>query len=417
MRYRPVNGPGCTMSIVITGAGCVSPLGLTAADTWQAMRNGVCAIQTLELESVIKLSTPVAAQVKGYDPEDHFTSKELMSLDRSTQFVLTATKEAVTQAGLSLDDAALRQRTGVIIGSANGAESTRETLFAVYHQAKNRSPVFSPHSIPRLMFSAPSAQISMYFGLQGPAFAVSSACASANHALIQACGLLTSGLADVVIAGATEASITPGCIRAWESLHALSPDTCRPFCKYRSGLVMGEGAGVFVLERQTDAVARGATVLATLAGFGMSSDAGHPMRPDAGGMLRAMRQATEMADILPQELDYINAHGTGTLLNDTAEANAIAALLGSHTGRTAVSSTKSAHGHLLGAAGAVELIAVLGAFRDAVIPPTLNMKERDVECDINIICQPEKRQLSTALSSSFAFGGMNAVLALRNGTN
>ncbi|OON34731.1 hypothetical protein BTJ39_23260 [Izhakiella australiensis] len=405
------------MSIVITGAGCVSPLGLTTAETWQAMRDGVCAIHPLKLESAIDLSTPVAAQVKGYDPEQHFTRKELMSLDRSTQFALMAAKEAVAQARLSFDDVTLRQRTGVIIGSANGAESTRETLFAVYHQAKNRSPIFSPLSVPRLMFNAPSAQISMFFGLQGPAFAVSSACASANHALIQAAGLLTAGLADIVIVGATEASITPGFIRAWESLRALSSDTCRPFCTTRSGLVIGEGAGVFVLERETDAAARGATILARLAGFGMSSDAGHLTQPNAEGMLRAMQQATEMADISPQELDYINAHGTGTRLNDVTEAKAIVALLGSHAERAAVSSTKSAHGHLMGAAGAVELIAVLGALNEGVIPPTLNMQQRDVECNINIICQPEKRVLKTALSNSFAFGGMNAVLALRYAAN
>lgn len=402
------------MSIVITGAGCVSPLGLGADKTWQSMRDGVCAIRPLKLESAINLNTPVAAQVDDYDEEQYFTRKELMSLDRSTQFALTAAKEAVLQSGLSFDDAALRQRTGVIIGSANGAESTREMLFAVYHQAENRSPVFSPLSVPRLMFNAPPAQISMLFGLQGPAFTVSSACASANHALIQAAGLLTAGLADVVIAGATEASITPGFIRAWESLRALSSDTCRPFCMTRSGLVLGEGAGIFVLEREADARSRGATVLAKLAGFGMSSDAGHLTQPDAEGMLRAMQQAIGMAEIAPQELDYINAHGTGTRLNDMTESKAIIGLLGSHAEQVAVSSTKSSHGHLMGAAGAIELIASLGALRDGIVPPTLNMQQPDAECNINIICQPEKRAVKTTLSNSFAFGGMNAVLALRS---
>lgn len=402
------------MNVVITGAGCVSPLGLTAVASWQAMREGTCAIHPLALESGIKLSTPVAAQVKGYEPEQHFTKKELLSLDRSTQFALTAAREAIAQSGLRFDDATLRQRTGVIIGSANGAENTREELFAIYHQTESRSPVFSPLSVPRLMFNASSSHISMRYGLQGPAYAVSSACASANHAFIQAAGLITSGLADVVIAGATEASITPGFIRAWESMRALSSDTCRPFCSTRSGLVLGEGAGVFVLEREKNARERGAKVLAKLAGFGMSSDAGHLTQPSEEGMVRAMRQATEMADIPVQELDYINAHGTGTRLNDVAEAKAIMALLGNHVKEVAVSSTKSAHGHLMGAAGAVELIAVLGALSEGVIPPTLNMQQRDAECGINVICQPEKRDVKTAISSSFAFGGMNAVLALKS---
>lgn len=404
------------MSIVITGAGCVSPLGLTAQTTWQAMRDGVCAIDTLSLESSIHLNTRIAAQVRDYNPDAFFTPKERQQFDRVTQFALIAAKEAVQQSGLNVDDAGLKQRTGVVIGSANGAEHTRETLFALYHQAKNRAPVFSPLSIPRLMFSAPSAQISMHFGFQGPAFTVSSACASANHALIQAAGLLTAGLADVVVAGATEASITPGCLRAWEFLRAMSSDTCRPFCATRSGMVMGEGSGVFVLEREADARARGATILAKLSGFGMCSDAGHLTQPDASGMLRAMQHACAMAGIEPQTLDYINAHGTGTRLNDITETRAITMLLGEEAGRMAVSSTKSAHGHLMGAAGAVELIAVLGAFHDGVVPPTLNMQQRDAECDINVVCHAEKRAIHTALSNSFAFGGMNAVLALRSAT-
>ena len=243
---------------------------------------------------------------------------------------------------------------------------------------------------------------------------MASACASSNHAIAQALLLLQTGAADVALAGGAEACITLGSVKAWEAMRVLADDTCRPFSKGRRGLVLGEGAGVFVLETLAHAQARGAVILAELAGAGMSADAADIVMPDASGAARAMRAALAQAGLAPQDVGYINAHGTGTQVNDPTETRAIKAVFGDHAQRLAVSSTKSMHGHALGAGGAIELVAVIGALRDGVLPPTINYLGPDPECDLDVVPNESRdRPVSAALSNSFAFGGLNAVLALR----
>jgi nodulation protein E len=265
-----------------------------------------------------------------------------------------------------------------------------------------------------VMTNASASQISIAYGLRGPTFAVASACASANHAIIQAAQMIRYGMADVAIAGGTEACLTYGALRAWEAMRVLADDTCRPFSINRRGLVLGEGAGIFVLESMEHAQARGAVILAELAGVGMTADASDIVMPNATGAAAAMTQAMADADLAPQDVDYINAHGTGTQANDSTETRAIRLAFGAHADRLAVSSTKSMHGHALGASGALELVAVVGALRDGVVPPTANLDEVDPACDLDYVPNVGREMpVRAALSNSFAFGGLNAVLALK----
>lgn len=355
---------------------------------------------------------PIAAEVKGFEPAAYFNEKRLPLLDPVAQYALVAAREAVAQAGLDFSNQALAERTAVVVGTGAGGESTHdESSRRLYGEGQ---PRVHPFSIVRSMFSASTSQICLEFGLRGPAFAVSSACASSNHALAQACMLLRAGEADVALAGGSEACITLGVVKAWEAMRVMADDTCRPFSKQRRGLVLGEGAGIFVLETLEHAQRRGATILAEFAGAGMSSDATDIVQPDAEGAARAMRAALRQAGLSPQDVDYINAHGTGTPINDVTETRAIRAVFGDHAGQLAVSSTKAMHGHALGAAGAIELVAVLGALRDSVLPPTINYLDPDPACDLDVVPNVARsRPVRAALSNSFAFGGLNAVLALR----
>jgi nodulation protein E len=264
------------------------------------------------------------------------------------------------------------------------------------------------------MTNASASHISIAWGLRGPTFAVASACASANHAIIQAAQMIRWGLADVAITGGTEACLTYGALKAWEAMRVLADDTCRPFSINRRGLVLGEGAGIFVLESMEHAQARGATILAELAGSGMTADATDIVMPSADGAAAAMRQALDDAGLAAQDVDYVNAHGTGTQANDVTESRAIRLAFGAQAERLAVSSTKSMHGHALGASGALELVAVIGALRDSVVPPTANLDQVDPACDLDYVPNVGRPMpVRAALSNSFAFGGLNAVLALR----
>jgi nodulation protein E len=265
------------------------------------------------------------------------------------------------------------------------------------------------------MTNASASQISIAYGLRGPTFAVCSACASANHAIIQAAQMIRYGMADVAITGATEACLTYGALRSWEAMRVLADDTCRPFSANRRGLVLGEGAAIFVLELLEHAQARGATILAEVAGFGMTADATDIVMPSAEGSSAAMSQAMADAGLAPQDVDYINAHGTGTQANDVTESRAIRIAFGAHADRLAVSSTKSMHGHALGASGALELVAVVGAMRDSVVPPTANLDKVDPACDLDYVPNVARPMpVRAALSNSFAFGGLNAVLAIKH---
>ena len=400
--------------VVITGMGAICALGHDARSMWQGMREGRGAIAPLAgFEDHADLRVRVAAQVRDYDPLAHFDEKKLLLLDRVSQFALIAAREAVAQSGLDFaTDEALRARTACIVGTGTGGEQTNDE--ASRRLYKEGNPRLHPFSIVRRMVNAPASQVSIAFGAGGPSFAVSSACASANHALAQAFGLVRSGTCDVALAGGTEACITLGVLRAWEAMRVLADDTCRPFCKQRRGLVLAEGAGMFVLEDFDHARARGAEILAEFAGAGMSADAGDIVLPSDAGAARAIRSALDDARLNASDVDYINAHGTGTPANDPTETRAIRKVFGEHAGSLAVSSTKSMHGHALGAAGALELVAAIGSLRDQVVPPTANFLDPDPECDLDYVPNtPREREVRAVLSNAFAFGGLNAVVALR----
>lgn len=397
--------------IAITGMGAISPLGMDAGALWRGMRDGHSAIAPLVPpagESGLRMK--VAAQVRGFDPSTHFPPAQLTLLDRVSQFALLAAAEAITQSGLAFDDG-YAGRAAVVIGTGVGGECARdEQSRRLYRDNAER---VHPMSIVRVMPSAPASHVGMQFGLKGPAFAVSSACASSNHAIVQAALMLRHGLADVAIAGGTEACFSLSGIRAWEAMRVVADDTCRPFSAQRRGLVLGEGAGMFVLEDMDRARMRGADILAELAGFGMSADAGDIVAPSADGAAEALRLALLDARLAPGDVDYINAHGTGTPLNDPTESRAIHIVFGDHARQLAVSSTKGVHGHALGAAGALELVAAIGALREQVVPPTANFLAPDPACDLDYVPNtPREARVRAALSNSFAFGGLNAVLAL-----
>lgn len=397
--------------VVITGMGCVSALGNSAADTWAGMREGRAGIGPLTGLGDPTLRTTIAAQARHFVASEHFDDKRLVLLDPVSQYALVAAREAVAQAGIAFTPEAA-ERAAVIIGTGIGGASTQDQMARRLYAEGN--PRVHPMAIVRVMPNAPASQISLEFGLRGPVFAVASACASSNHALGQALMLLQTGNADVALAGGVEACITLGTVKAWEAMRVMADDTCRPFSKGRRGLVLGEGGGVFVLETLEHAQARGATILAEFVGAGMSADAADIVMPDASGAARAMRAALLQGGLAPEDVDYINAHGTGTQANDPTETRAIRALFGPHADQLAVSSTKSMHGHALGGGGAIELVAVIGALREGVVPPTINYLGPDPECDLNVVPNTaQQRPVRAALSNSFAFGGLNAVLALR----
>ncbi len=398
--------------VVITGVGAICALGHDARTVWQGMRDGRCAIAPLAGFETQDMRVKVAAQVRDYDPATHFDPKKLILLDRVSQFALVVAREAVAQSALDFAQGDLRQRSGCVIGTGTGGEVTNDECSKRLYGEGN--PRLHPLSIVRRMMSAPASQVSIEFGITGPSFAVSSACASANHAFAQAFALVRAGVIDVALAGGTEACLTLGVLRAWEAMRVLADDTCRPFCKQRRGLVLGEGAGMIVLEDFDHARARGADILAEFAGAGMSADAGDIVMPSDVGASRAMTAALRDAQLSATDIDYINAHGTATPANDPTETRAIHAALGNHAAKVAVSSTKSVHGHALGAAGALEIVAVLGALRDGVIPPTANFIDPDPECDLDYVPNAAREApVRAVLSNAFAFGGLNAVVALK----
>ncbi len=398
--------------VVITGIGAVTPLGLNATDTWSALREGRVAIGPLESFPREGLRYGIAAEVRGFDPAAHFDDKKLVQYDRFTQFALVAAREAIKQAGIDFAADGLGEDTAVIIGTGVGGEQTHDEASRRLYGDNN--PRLHPLTIVRLITNAATSHICIEHGLNGPAFATSSACASANHALAQAFAMVRSGMVGAAVAGGSEACITRGVVRAWEAMRVMADDTCRPFSKQRRGMVLGEGAGVFVLETLESAQRRGATILAELAGAGMSADASDIVFPSQVGAARAITRALADAGLAPEDIDYINAHGTATPANDPTETKAIRQVFGAHADQLMVSSTKSMHGHALGAAGAIELVATIGALRDGVVPPTMNFIDPDPECDLDYVPNAAReRPVRAALSNSLAFGGLNAVLALR----
>ena len=399
--------------VVITGMGAISPLGVGAGALWQGLREGRSGIGPLRHVDADRLRVKIAAQVPAsFDPATGIDERVLPMLDRTSEFALHAAREAIAQSGLDFRQHGLGVRTAVVVGTGVGGETTQdEQSRRLYAENAQRA---HPLTIVRLMTNASASQISIAYGLRGPTYAVASACASANHAIIQAAQMIRYGMADAAVTGGTEACITYGALRAWEAMRVLSDDTCRPFSANRRGLVLGEGAGIFVLESLEHAQARGATILAELAGSGMTADATDIVMPSADGAAAAMKQALADAGLNAADVDYVNAHGTGTLANDVTETRAIRLAFGTHADRLAVSSTKSMHGHALGASGALELVAVVGALRDGVVPPTANLDQVDPACDLDYVPNVAREMpVRAALTNSFAFGGLNAVLALR----
>ncbi|MEP6633800.1 MAG: beta-ketoacyl-[acyl-carrier-protein] synthase family protein [Luteimonas sp.] len=397
--------------IAITGMGAVSAFGLGAQPLWNAMRDARSGITALvPPEGATGIRMQVAAALHGFNPAEHFQPQRLTLLDRTAQFALLAAAEAVAQSGLKID-AGTAMRAAVVVGTGIGGELTRdEQSRRIYRDNAER---VHPMSIVRVMTSAAASQVSIALGCRGPVFTVSSACASSNHAIAQAALMLRHGLADVAIAGGTEACLSLPAIRAWDAMRVVADDTCRPFCAQRRGLVLGEGAGMFVLETFAHARARGAVVLAELAGLGMTADAGDIVAPSADGAAEAMRLAVCDAALNPVDIDYINAHGTGTPLNDPTETAAIRQAFGKHADRLSISSTKGVHGHALGAAGALELVAVINALCEQTVPPTANFLDPDPACDLDYVPNTARTMpVRAALSNSFAFGGLNAVLAV-----
>ncbi len=375
------------------------------------MREGRCGIGDLDFPDVDRLSIRIGAQVKSYDAETDFNRQQLALYDRFTQFTLIAAREAIAQSGLTFDDE-LSVRTGAVLGNSGGGMTTLDANYrSVYEDGKNR---VHPFVVPKLMNNAAASHLSMEFDLKGPTFTVSTACASSNHAMAQAFQMVHGGLTPVMITGGSESMLCFGGVKAWEGLRVMSRDACRPFSANRNGMVQGEGAAVFVFEELGHARRRGAEILAEVSGFAMTSDASDIVMPSKRGAARAMAGALRDAKISREDVDYINAHGTGTAANDKTECAAVADVFGHHADRLMISSTKSMHAHLIGGTGAVELLACIMALRDGVIAPTIGYEEPDPECALDVVPNTAREaRVDVALSNAFAFGGLNAVLALR----
>ena len=397
--------------VAITGAGTVNALGRDVPETLAAMREGRCGISPLEFRDVERLSVRIGAQVRDWRAEDHFNRQQIALYDRFTQFTMLAAKQAVAQSGLSFQGE-LGLCSGVVLGTAGGGLNTwDENYRAVFEEGKNR---VHPFVVPKLMNNAATSHVSMEFGLRGPSFTVATACASSNHAMGLAFQMVRAGAARVMLSGGAEAMLCFGGIKAWEGLRVMSRDACRPFSANRNGMVQGEGAGVFVFEDWDHAAARGAEILAEVVGFAMSADAQDIVMPSAQGAERAIAGAMRDAGLNPDEIGYINAHGTGTAANDKTECAAVAHAFGQHADRLLISSTKSMHGHLIGGTGAVELLACIMALRDGIIAPTIGYEEPDPECALDVVPnQAREARVGAVLSNAFAFGGLNAVLALK----
>lgn len=397
--------------VAITGAGTINALGHNVFDTLKAMREGRCGIGALNIRDVDRLAVKIGGQVAHYDEHSHFNRQQIALYDRFTQFALLAAGQAIEQSGLEFSGE-LAARSGVILGTSGGGLSTQDDNYrAVYEDGKNR---VHPFIVPRLMNNAATSHVSMQWNLKGPSFTVATACASSNHAMGQAFHMIRSGMTTAMVTGGSESMLCFGGVKAWEGLRVMSKDACRPFSATRSGMVQGEGAGVFVFEDMAHAKKRGAEILAEVIGFAMTSDAADIVMPSKQGAARAITGAMEDARINGDRVGYINAHGTGTAANDKTECAAVADAFGAHADDLMISSTKSMHGHLIGGTGAVELLACIMALRDGVIAPTIGYEEHDPECALDVVPNiAREAKVDVALSNAFAFGGLNAVLVLR----
>ena len=397
--------------VVITGAGTINALGHSVADTMTAMAEGRCGIGPLAFRDVGRLSIQIGGQVRGFEAEGRYNRQQMSLYDRFTQFTLAAAAEAIAQSGI-IFSGEMAAKSGVVLGTAGGGVSTWDDNYrSVYEDGKNR---VHPFVVPKLMNNAAASHVSMEYNLKGPSFTVSTACASSNHAMAQAFQMVRTGIAPAMVTGGSESMLCFGGVKAWEGLRVMSKDACRPFSANRNGMVQGEGAGIFVFEEYEHARARGADILCEVAGCAMSSDATDIVMPSKNGAARAIAGALNDARLNPEDVGYINAHGTGTAANDKTECAAVADVFGPCADKLMISSTKSMHGHLIGGTGAVELLACIMALRDGVIAPTIGYEESDPECALDVVPNEARNAaVDVVLSNAFAFGGMNAVLALR----
>jgi nodulation protein E len=397
--------------VVITGAGTVNALAQDVAGTLAAFAAGRCGIGPLDIRDKDRLSIQIGGQIRDWDSEGQFNRQQIVLYDRFTQFTLVAARQAIAQSGLNFDGH-LGYDTGVVLGTAAGGVNTWDDNYrTVYEEGKNR---VHPFVVPKLMNNAGASHVSMEFNVKGPVFTVATACASSNHAMGLAFQMVRMGQVKAMITGGSESMLCFGGIKAWEGLRVMSRDACRPFSLTRNGMVQGEGAAIFVFEDYDHARARGAEILAEVVGFAMTSDAADIVMPSKQGAARAMAGALRDAKLNPDQVGYINAHGTGTAANDKTECAAVADVFGPHADRLMISSTKSMHGHLIGGTGAVELLACIMALRDGVIAPTIGYEEPDPECALDVVPNEARAaRVDVVLSNAFAFGGLNAVLALR----
>ena len=403
--------------VAVTGLGAVSALGIGVPALWDGVVQGRSGVRVITHFDPAGYQARVAAEVPVFDPAQYFEGSLLDLLDPFAQFALVAADEACRHAGLELTEVE-SDRAGVAIGSALGGAGSQDAGYEkLYGRGTTR---LHPFSIPRMMNNAAAAHVSMRHRLRGPALSFATACAASTHAIGEAAEMIRTGRADVMLAGGADAPIVPGVVRAWEALRVLAPAaedparTCRPFSKDRLGMTLGEGAGIVVLESWERAHARGATILAEVAGYGATADAAHITQPGTHAPSRAIAIALAQAGLAPADVDYVNAHGTATRVNDATETEVLKLAFGSHARRLAISSTKAVHGHAMGASGALELIATVLAMRAGIVPPTANYTEADPACDLDYVPNVARPMtVRAAISNSFAFGGLNAVLAIR----
>lgn len=397
--------------VVVTGIGTISSAGKTCGDFLASLRSGQSGISAIENIDMLDLRFRNGGEVKGYNPLDYFVPKDADMMDRFAQLAVIAAREAVNQSGLEWTSD-LKETSAIITGSCIGGQATEDQGFwDVYKMGK---PRVHPMTIPKTMANAGASGISLEFGITGPAFTIATACASSAHAIGLAFQMVRGGACDFAITGGSEAPFSYGLLKAWEAMRVVSPSACRPFSKDRTGMILGEAGAMLTIETLEHALARGAQPLAEIVGFGMSSDAHHITQPSSEGPAKAIRLALKDARLAPEAIGYVNAHGTGTTVNDTTETKALHLAFGDHAKKLAISSTKSMHGHTLGAAGAIETIAAILGMTNGFVPPTINYNEPDPECDLDYTPNVARDlDFEYAISNSFAFGGLNAVLALR----
>ena len=414
--------------VVVTGLGAVTPLGNSVPEFWDNLVKGVSGAAPITRFDTSSFKTQFACEVKDFDPNKYFDRKEARKLDLYAQYAIAAAQEALENSGVDLE-AIDKDEVGVIFAAGIGGIATFEQEIGYYYQHLENGPKFNPFFIPKMISDIAAGQISIMYGFRGPNYSTASACASSTNALIDAFNYIRLGKANMILAGGAEAAITPGGVGGFNALTALStrndsPETAsRPFSKSRDGFVMGEGAGCLILEDLDHALARGANILCEVVGGGMSADAYHltATHPEGLGAKLVMARALKDAGMKPEDIDYINVHGTSTPVGDISEPKAIISVFGEHSYKLNISATKSMTGHLLGAAGAVEAIASVLAVVNDIIPPTINFTEGDEDSDIDFnlnftFNQAQKRTVNAALSNTFGFGGHNASLIVKKFT-